>query len=65
MTIQPDGIQAAADREQAVHPTHEQSGKPITAWQRRADTLNTVVGEVNELRSELDELKEAIRSRPF
>jgi hypothetical protein len=65
MTIQPDGIQAAADREKAVHPNHESSGKPITAWQRRADTIEAVVAQSNENARKLAELEEVLKSRPF
>lgn len=62
--IEPDGIAAAALREQEAHPTSV-SGKPITAWERRRWTLERTIGEVNQLRDELDVLKGELRSRPF
>lgn len=62
--ITPDGIIAAADREDDFHPVTDK-GKPITAWQRRGKTLYDAVVEVNNLRQELDELKEVLASRPF
>lgn len=62
--IRPDGIQAAAAREVAFHPT-TYDDKPITAWARRADTLVATIAEVNSLREDLDRLKEELASRPF
>lgn len=62
MTIAPDGIRAAADRESEFHPT--KGSKPITAWQRRADTLEATVAAVNNLEARVAEL-EARPSTPF
>lgn len=47
MTITPDGLLAAAEREKEAHPTLP-NGKPITAWDRRAQTLNKTVQRVND-----------------
>jgi hypothetical protein len=70
--ILPDGIQAAADREKQFHPKVLPAGTPISAWQRRADTLIEAIGEVNRLRGDLGEverelaaLKGALVQRPF
>lgn len=64
MTIAPDGLTAAAKRETEFHPEYA-PGKPITAWNRRAATLEATVAEVNRLRDELDGLKEVLAARPF
>jgi hypothetical protein len=62
--ITPDGIIAAADREAQLHPKSD-AGKPITAWERRGKTLYNTVVEVNNLRHELEEMKQVLKSRPF
>jgi hypothetical protein len=71
MALKPDGIQSAADREKEFHPTRS-GGSPITAWQRRAETLtalveqsNALVLEVQRIGVEIDALKGALESRPF
>lgn len=64
MTIAPDGVRAAADREAELHPTNT-AGKPITAWSRRATTIEEAVAEINRLRAEVDELKEVLAESPF
>lgn len=66
--IVPDGVQAAADRELEFHPTRTfPNGKtaPISAWSRRATTIEALVDETNALRKELDELKARLESIPF
>lgn len=66
VTIPPDGIIAAAERELDFHPITDK-GKPITAWERRGKTLYDTVIEVNNLRDELDQLKArlaAVEARP-
>jgi hypothetical protein len=62
--IQPDGIDAAAMREEEFHP-QTQAGKPITAWKRRAATLKALTGRVNEHERRIAEIEEVLRSRPF
>lgn len=64
MTITPDGIDAAANREKEFHPTTRE-GKPITAWERRARTLKILTQEVNRLSQELALLKKELNNRPF
>lgn len=74
MTITPDGIRAAAEREKEFHPTRP-NGSKITAWERRAVTLEATVDEINQLSDELETIKadvaeakaalEALKSRPF
>lgn len=63
MTLVPDGVQAAADRELDFHPTTE-SGKPISAWSRRAATIDALVDAVNDLTDRVAAL-EARPSTPF
>lgn len=58
-----DGVRAAADREQEFHPKTP-AGKPITAWDRRATTIETIVANVNSLETRVAEL-EARPSTPF
>lgn len=62
--IVPDGIAAAALQEAELHPKTAK-GKPITAWNRRRDTLIGAIAEVNRLSKELSKLKEDLSSRPF
>jgi hypothetical protein len=71
MTITPDGVRAARDKETKFHPTNP-DGSPITAWARRTTTLEKTIAEVNKLRDELDGLRaDLVRlrgdlvSRPF
>lgn len=64
MALSKDGIEAAAEREWEFHPM-SLKGAMITAWGRRAVTLHDAIDEVNALRRELDDLKEAIATRPF
>ena len=66
--LKADGVQAAADREVEFHPIRvfpNGTEAPISAWQRRADTIKALTAEVNLLRDEVDALKEAVRNRPF
>lgn len=63
MALVSDGVQAAAVREQEFHPLTK-DGKPITAWRRRADTIDRLVGKVNDLEGRLAAL-EAQQTRPF
>jgi hypothetical protein len=62
--ILPDGIRAAASWEHTFHPKRP-DGKDLTAWARRATTLESMIAEVNRLRTELDKLRKDISSRPF
>lgn len=69
--IQPDGIRAAAAREVELHPLNAE-GKPISAWERRAETIGKTIDSVNEQGASLTALekdyaafKEDINSRPF
>lgn len=61
--ITPDGVRAAADRENEFHPKTE-AGKLITAWDRRATTIETLVTRVNQLDEKVAEL-EARPVSPF
>lgn len=62
--IKPDGIIAASQRETQFHPKTAE-GKPITAWDRRGQTLYATIVEVNSLRHDLEEMKKVLSSRPF
>lgn len=69
--IEPDGIRAAAARELELHPL-DSKGKPISAWERRAETIGKTIDSVNEQGASLTALeddykafKEDISSRPF
>ena len=71
MPLEPDGINAAAAQEKKAHPTTS-GGQPITAWDRRATTLNTAIQTINKqqieiglLADRLEELEEWKRNRPF
>jgi hypothetical protein len=64
VTILPNGIRAAADWEHTFHGKRP-DGKDLTAWDRRATTLEATIAEVNKLRAELDKLKAVISSQPF
>jgi len=64
MSITPDGIQAAADREDEFHP-ESLAGKPITAWQRRAATTKALVDAANEHAARLAALEARPVSVPF
>lgn len=67
MTITPDGIIAAAERELEAHPVTPK-GKPITAWERRAQTIVKTIDLVNTHEDRVNKLEEALgelRSRPF
>lgn len=67
MGLIPDGVQAAADREDDFHPVRlwpDGKERPITAWQRRAKTIQALVDKVNELEKKVAEL-EAQPSNPF
>lgn len=66
--IRADGVQAAADREDEFHPMRlwpDGQERPISAWQRRAKTIQLLTDEVNSLRSDLESLRGAILDRPF
>lgn len=58
-----DGVRAAAEREKEFHPTTP-AGKPITAWDRRASTIETLVESLNSLETRVAEL-EARPASPF
>lgn len=62
MTIAADGVRAAAQREQEFHPTVD--GRPISAWARRAVTLEATIGAVNAYESRLAALEVAL-AHPF
>lgn len=65
--IQSDGVRAAAAREVELHPTTP-AGKAITAWDRRANTIEELVGAVNALDgigADVAELKTELNRRPF
>jgi hypothetical protein len=64
VTIQPDGIDAAANNEVTFHPKTA-SGKQITAWDRRASTLKVTIAKVNELQTRLAALEARPVPRPF
>lgn len=74
MSIVPDGIRAAAEQEKRLHPTLP-NGKTITAWGRRATTIeNTITAanlheqKIDTLTDELAKTNEALRAlqaRPF
>jgi len=63
VTLNADGVRAAADREKEFHPKTS-AGKDITAWDRRATSIEALVKEVNALGSRVAEL-EARPVAPF
>lgn len=64
MTLSRDGILAAVAREEELMPTTKR-GKEITAWNRRGRTLIDLVDEVERLATQVQDLEEALKSRPF
>ena len=57
--IVPDGIRAAATREKEFHPkANDLKQTPISAWDRRAETLEATIAAVNRH-------EEAIAALPF
>jgi len=64
MSIIPDGIQAAADREDEFHPT-SLTGRPVSAWQRRAATIKALAAAANEHETRLAALEGKLANIPF
>lgn len=63
MSLIADGVRAAAVREDEFHPKTK-TGKTITAWDRRATTIENIVTVVNDLSNRVAEL-EARPVSPF
>jgi len=65
MSITPDGIQSAADREDKLFRLNPKTSEPYTAWQRRAATIEAVVAAVNDHEARLAALEAQPASVPF